>query len=189
MFQELYIANRQTDTAKFGGLFDNIIKAINTGVAGAQAGGNLWNQIQGLFGGGGSSAGAPARGLEAITQRTGEIIAGLRQLQASIGQIPYEQIYQSAQQLVSALSNPSVIYQAKKGKDAKVLADAKTQANQILQQIAASSGSVGGNVVNQAGQVITSGGGAITGGLDFLGNNPLIYVVGGGLIAYLLLRK
>lgn len=186
MYDQAFIANRQP--AKVGGWLDDLIKTIGQGVNVASGGISVWQQISQQFGGGGGGSGQ-ARGLQAITQRTNEILAAMESLKSQIGQRPYQEITSAAQQAVAALSNHSVIYQAKKDKDAEVLANAKRRANQILQEIVAIAGSVTGNIQNQTGQIITSGGGAVTGGLDFLGNNPILYVAGGALIAYLLFKK
>lgn len=193
MFSEGFIVNSDRGTvqaAKFGGWLDSIIKSIGTGVQVATGGVSLWQQIQGQLGGGSSSGGSqPAKGLQQITQRTNEILQMLDTLLAQIGNQPYEQIYQQARQLVSALSNPQIIYQAQRGEDAAVLQRAKTVANQKLQQIAAAAGGVTGNITDQTGQIITSGGNAITSGFDTLANNPFLYIAGGGFLMYLLLRR
>ena len=166
MFTNAYIVDHQRDAAKFG-----FIGAIISAAA---------SIIPGLFGGGGGIPGQ-AKGLAAITNATNQILSALENLRAQVGQGNYQQLLAEAQRLTAALSDHSVIYQAQKGKDAAVLQNAKTRANQILQEIATAGAQVSptGTVVNQAGQVVAAGG---TFTQNLLADKTLVYA-GVGLAA------
>lgn len=115
--------------------------------------------IGALQGGGGSGAsGSPAKGLAAITSFCEQVIAGLKQILQAAPQVPQDQALQSANQLAALLSDGSQVYQAKKGKDAEVLANAKNEARNLIAQITAKySNSVAVIDVTSGGQVVNAG--------------------------------
>lgn len=194
MFTESYIVNDyDNDAAKFSGIFDDILKGVNAGLG-------VFKSVGGLFGiGGGSSSqgcSGQAKGLNAIQTCSTQLLAAMDALGAQVGQQPYEQIISQAQALVNALSNPQFFYQAQRGRDAEVLANAKTQAQQKLQQIIALANAAAQNPirtgVGQAGQVVSSGGNVVTSGFDSLSEilNDKIVIYGAlGLVAYLLVQR
>ena len=168
------------ETAKFSGWLDSLI----------QAGTVIGMQVLGGGGGGasGGGGGQPARGLAAIRAATSQIIQALEALRSQIGQGNYQEIIAQAQALTSALSNPSIIYQAQRGEDAAVLEAAKTRANQILQEMATLGASVSAvqTGANQAGQVIAAGG-TLT--QQLLADKTLIYMGFGFVALYFLIKK
>ena len=167
MFEQAYYINNQPQPVKFSGLFDNIIQGINTGL-------NVFNATlqSGLLGGGAGGSGGgcstPAKGLTCITQAVNTVLSQLDQLAAQVGQQPYQQIVDAANQLAGVLSNSQYVYQAKSGKDAAALAKGKTDAQTKARMIVEAAGQVSGITAagNQAGQVITSGGNVLSTGAD-----------------------
>lgn len=115
--------------AQFSGIFDTIIGGVAT----------VLPFIRGSNSGTGSGT---ARGLEAITQATNQILGALDKLISDASAVqPNErsniagQVMSQAQQLVNALSDPAIIYQAKRGDDAMVLNNAKNTARAKLAQL------------------------------------------------------
>lgn len=170
MFIETYAANTNNDAAKFGVPFAAFVPLIQQGVG----------AIMSLFGGGSSIPGQ-AKGLAAITSATQQIISAMQALKNQVGQGNFQELYNQAQQYAAMLSDHNKIYQAKKGNDAAVLSQAKQQANQILQEMAALGQQVNPvqTGVNQAGQVISAGG---TFTQRLLADNTILYI-GAGLLA------
>lgn len=138
--------------------------------------------LPGLFGGGGSSAGGPARGLAAITAACQQALQSLNQLvtAATSGQMPLAQAISEAERIAAALSNPQYIYQAQRGNDAAVLNDAKAQAQTIIGRLRSLAAPItppatGGSVGSQ-----TSGPG-LPGGSAAVNPSPVNGSTGGGL--------
>jgi predicted extracellular nuclease len=173
---------------KLSGLLDSIIKA----------GSSLAPQVLQMFGGGNSSAaGGQAKGLAAISAFCNQVIAGLNQILASAPNIPQTDAISGANQLVATLSNSSLVYQAKNGKDGAALAKAKTDAAAIVAQIAAKYTAVapvtvtdvtGGQLVTSTQTATVTGAGVASG--EFVAGVPNIVLIGGaGVVLLLLLKK
>lgn len=168
--------------------------------------GDVWNAVGAvgasavqllpqLFGGGGSSAGGPARGLAAIQAVVQQAISSLTQLlqQAQSGQIAPAAAVSEAQRIAGALSNPQYVYQAQRGNDAAALNQGKQQAAAIVAQIQALAGnttasgttspvttSAGGTAANTPASAPASSG--------FAADNSTLLLLGGGLALILLLK-
>jgi hypothetical protein len=192
MFTESYaVIQAQNDNAKFSGLFDNIIQGINAGL-------KVFSAIGGV---GGSSTGggcgiSQAKGSTQIQQCSTQVLAAMDALLAQVGQQPYQQIIDTAQQLAASLSNSTYFYQAQRGDDAAILANAKSAAQQKLQQIIAAANAASHNPVStatgQGGQIISSGGNTITTGLDTVSglfNSPLVIYGALAVGAFILVKK
>lgn len=192
-YQDYYIIEKEN--AKFSGIFDTILQGVQAGISALPA-------IAGLFGGGGSGSSGnqgcngQAKGLNAIRRCSAMLLSALDALLAQVGQQPYQAIIDSANKLVNALSDPTYFYQAQRGDDARVLNDAKAQAQQKLQQIIAAANQAANNptgtAIGQAGQVISSGGNVATSGLDSIAdlfNEPIVLYGTLGLLGYLLIIK
>lgn len=95
-----------------------------------------------LFGGGGSAAGGPARGLAAINAFGSQAIQTLNQILSQLNgrQLSPADAITNAERIVAALSNPAMVYQAQRGNDADALRNFKAQANAILERIRAAAG-------------------------------------------------
>lgn len=169
---------------KLSGLFDSL---LNFGAAVAP---HVIGATQGSGGGGAS----PAKGLAAITSFCQQVISGLQQILQAAPNIPQDAAIASANQLLAVLSDGSQVYQAKKGKDAEVLANAKTEARNIISQIAAKYSNAatvidvtsGGAIVN-AGTVTAGGAVSQVGGSEIVAGVPNLVLVGGGVAVVLLL--
>lgn len=164
-------------TAKVGGILDTVIGGSF----------NLAPQLINLFGGGTSSSSAQAKGLKEITAQSNQVLALLDSINAQIGQANFQQLYAQATQLVASLSDPTFFFQAKKGKDAAVLQNAKISANQKLQAIAAKAAQInaGDAISNQAGQVTVAGGTFLQ---NLLNDKTTIYLIAGIALVVLLRR-
>lgn len=191
MNSEAYITQyHEANNAKLGNIFNQIMQGIDAGL-----------RIFGSLGGGGGSGSGggcsgQARGLRAIQTCSAQVLAAIDALAAQVGQQPYQQLIDQANQLVAVLSDPQYFYQAQRGDDAAALANAKSQAQQKLQQLIALANQAAqnpiGTGVGQAGQVISSGGNVVTSGFDSLSevlNDPIVIYGGLGLIAYMLINK
>jgi len=176
-----------------GGLGDWWNAVGQIGAAGVQL-------LPSLLGGGGGSAGGPARGLAAIQAAVDQALGSLRTLlsQARSGQMPVAQALAEAQRIAGALSNGQYVYQAQRGNDAEALRNGKTQAAAIVAQIQAlgSGLPVGGQAGTQPPVSVPAGGNTVGtppassvpsagSGID---SNTLL-IVGGGLAVLLLLRS
>jgi hypothetical protein len=180
--------NPQHRTAGFSGIFDDIIKGVQAGLQVFQT-----VSASGAAGGagGGNNCAGQAKGTAQITACASAIIAALNALIAQVGQQPYQTLINQANTLVAALSNPAYFYQAKSGSDAAALNNAKTQAQQKLQELIAAANTAANNpigtAIGQTGQVISSGGNTVTTGLDSissaLGWVETHPVTGGAIIA------
>lgn len=170
--------------------------------------GDAWNAVgaigasavqllPGLFSGGGSSAGGPARGLAAIRAAVDQALSSLNQILQQVrgGQMAAAAGASEAQRIAAALSNPQYVYQAQRGDDAAALNQGKQQAAAIVAQIQALAGNttpIGGGV-NTGGvsPVDTAAGGSAqapaasaAGGID----TSTLLLLGGGLALILLLK-
>lgn len=172
-----------------GGLGDvwNAVGAI--GAAGVQL-------LPGLLGGGGSSAGGPARGLAAIQAAVQQALSSLQTLlgQARNGQAA--NVLPEAQRIAAALSNPAYVYQAQRGADAEALRNGKAQAAAIVAQIQSLASAVpvlpptstppvslaGGNATGNSPAVTPGGSGSSI-------NNSTLLIVGMGLVALFVMRS
>lgn len=119
------------DTAKFSGLFDTIINAATA-------------VLPFIRGSGGSSTQGQAKGLAAIRAYVQNLLQGLEQIKTQVAALSLTQRQQVAQQIaaqvneiVSTLTNPQYVYQAKKGDDAKALQDGIRLATLKAQEIGA----------------------------------------------------
>lgn len=170
---------------KLSGLFDSLLNF------GAQLAPTIIGATQG---GGGSGAGTPAKGLAAITSFCERAIAGLKEILQAAPNIPQDQALSSANQLLAVLSDGSQVYQAKRGKDAEVLANAKAEARDIIAQIGAKYSNAatvidvtsGGTIVN-AGTVTAGGAVSQVGSGEIVAGVPNLVLVGGGVVVVLLL--
>lgn len=184
-----------SDNPQFSGLFDSILRGVQTGL-------NVFQQLGGasIFGSGGSGAtgcgAGQARGLQAIQSCSQQVLAAMDALLNQVGQQPYQQIIDAANALAASLSNPQYFYQAQHGDDAAALNNAKQAAQQKLQQIIAAANAAANNpsgtIVGQTGQVISSGGNTITTGLDSVSgllNSPLVMYAAVGTLLYILIKR
>ncbi len=141
-----------------------------------------------LFGGGGGGANGQAKGLQAITAFGQQAIQTLGQIlqQLQGGQLSPSDAISNAQRIVSALSDPAYVYQAKRGKDAEALAGFKQQAGQMMSQIQAAASAVTVDpktgMPNAASPAQSSG---MLGGID----TGMLLMLGGGLALLLLLTR
>ena len=141
-----------------------------------------------------SSGSGQAKGLAAITQFCNEVLGLLDQLAQMVaaGQAPPDAA-NIAEQLVAALSDSKRVYQAKNGKDAQVLKDAKTAARQkadqikaMLSQIQPTPGTTPTNPTNPTNPNLPSlPGGTTSGGLD----SSTLALIGIGAIGIILFLK
>ena len=169
--------------------------------------GDVWNAvgaigasavqlIPGLFGGGSSSAGGPARGLAAIQAAVDQALSSLNQLLAAVrsGQMAPGQAVSEAQRIAGALSNPQYVYQAQRGNDAAALNAGKQQAAAIVAQIQAfagnttASGTTSPVTVPAGGTVANLPASAPTSNSGFAADNSTLLILGGGLALLLLLK-
>lgn len=145
-------------------------------------GGSLLGPLMGLF--------APCKGqnvacgLEGITAAVNTVKQKLGEIKAAIsgGQVPAEalgQVVQQAEQFANALSDPSMVWQAKKGKDAAALAQGKTDAAALVAEIKTAASAAAQNSSQSAGL-----GGAL-GGIS----PTTLLLIGGGVFAVMMLRK
>ena len=147
-----------------------------------------------LFGGGGSAAGGPARGLAAINAFGQQAIQTLNQILTQLNnrQLSPADAIANAERITAALSDPRMVYQAQRGDDADALRAFKSQAAAILERIRSVSGISPADPA-AVGTPITSGGSTTAVGQampDGLSISPtVLLVVGGGLVALLLLKR
>lgn len=125
-----------------------------------------------------------ACGLEGITAAVNTVKQKLGEIKSAIaaGQVPPEQIgaaVQQAEALANALSDPSMVWQAKKGDDAAALAKGKTDAAVLVNEIKAAATAAAQNASQSAGL-----GGAL-GGIS----PTTLLLIGGGIFAVMMLRK
>lgn len=144
------------------------------------------------------SGNKPAKGSAQIQAYVNQVLSALdnviNQLQgvsASERQSLAQQVLSQAQAVVSSLSNPAVVYQAKRGEDAQILATGKTQAQNKLQQLTAM---LQGQGSTTATPVVTTN--PVTGQQQVQyvqgatqADNSLLYAGIGVLALVLLLRK
>lgn len=177
------------DSPKFSGWFDDIIKVASS----------VTPIILGGIGGGGAGGGQ-AKGLAAITAFCQRVLGALDQAQAEVAAMPVnqrtaaaQQIAQGVSQLVASLSDSAQVYQAKKGRDAEVLAKAKVDADAKARAIIAmlNAGGGGGGISvttgGSAGQPSASGG--VSGGVSGGGDNTLLYLALGVMGILLITRR
>lgn len=162
---------QHTNNPKVSGLFEDILKGV---------------QVALPFIKGKSST--QAKGLRQITAFTQKVIAGLNQIRSQLAQMQ-----QQAAQLVAALSDQRQVYQAKRGRDAEVLRNAKTQANQIYAQINAllQQQDTNGTTTNkQIPQIVTQPDGSQTiVYVDEPSDKTWLYIGGGVLLLFLFLKQ
>jgi hypothetical protein len=177
---------------KLGGFLDSLLNF----------GGQVAPSVIGALQGGGSGGtGSPAKGLAAITSFCQKVTDGLKQILQAAPNIPQDQAIASANQLAALLSDGSQVYQAKRGKDAEVLANAKTEARNIISQINAKYSNAatvidvtsGGTVVN-TGAVVSGGNNAAAvsaGGGEIVAGVPNLVLVGGAaaILVLFLIKK
>lgn len=194
MTYDYYYYTLHEDNARYGSLFDDVLRGVQVALP------FLGKIFNGGSGSGGNSCAGQARGLQAITACSAQLLQALDAIQAQILQPnltqPYQQFIDQANILVQTLSNSQYFYQAQHGDDAAALANAKTQANAKLQRIIQTANAAAqnpiGTGIGQGGQIIGSGGNAITTGLDSVSrllSDPIVLYGGLGLLAYSLLRK
>jgi hypothetical protein len=123
-----------------------------------------------------------ACGLEGITAAVNTVLQKLTEIKSTIagGQVPADklgQVVQQAEQLANALSDPSMVWQAKKGLDAAKLAEGKQQAAALVSEIKAAASAVAQNPANASG-----------GSLGGISTTTLL-LVGGGIAALMFLKK
>ena len=130
----------------------------------------IFQSIMGLFGGGRK---AQFQGLAEIQNAGNQAVQSMQQILAGLqsGQMAPAQANSEAQKIVAQFNDPSIVYPAKKGKDAEARNQFMSQLNSLLQQIQAKAASM-----PAAG---ASGG---------LSGSSLI-LLGGGLLAFMMLKK
>jgi len=171
---------------KIGGWLDSIL-------------GNLDKIIgvgSGLLGSGGGGSSGQAKGLAAITAFVNQALSALNQVKGTIATAQvaiYPQILSTARQIEASLSDSSKVYQAKNGQDAAILANGKTQARALVQQI--ESMLVPATVPNNATNTTPTGTGTdiLGGSVNVAGveidTQTLVLAIGGGFLALMLFNR
>ncbi len=125
-----------------------------------------------------------ACGLQGITSFGNQAIQTLQQILQMVSSNPPmvspQEAISNAQRIAAALSDGTVVYQAKKGKDAAALTQFKSQAAQLVQQITAAATAKQAQLQQQAASPLGGSGGGIT---------STAFMIGGGLMLLLLLRR
>lgn len=153
--------------------------------------------LPGLLGGGGSSAGGPARGLAAIQAAVQQALSSLQSLLAQAQQGNAANVLAEARRIEAALSNPQYVYQAQRGADAEALRNGKAQAAAIVAQIQSLASSVPASPTQTGGlpPVMSSGGSVGNPNASAPGvsgsaiDNSTLLIVGMGLVALFVLRS
>jgi myo-inositol-1-phosphate synthase len=145
-------------------------------------------------------SGGVAKGLAGINAFGGQVMAEFDKLAGMVGQAGKREIDAEADKLVSHLSNPAMVYQAQKGKDAAALADFKQKAAAAAAQIKAATAAFETQraTQQQQQQPTTTTGGAVS--YQTLSNgqvvavpaqtdNTILYALGGAIILILLWKN
>lgn len=101
------------------------------------------------------SAGGVVKGLAAITQYIAQVLAQLDEIKIQLPNLPPSQAVETAVKIAAQLSDSSIVYQPKKGKDAAALASGKTQAANKVEEIKQLAATV--NIENNKNTVKESG--------------------------------
>jgi hypothetical protein len=156
------------------------------GIVGAliAAGPSIFSTVAGLFGGGRK---AQCQGLQEIQNCGQQAVQAMNQLLASVtaGAIDPQQAVNEASRIVTQFNDPSIVYPAKKGKDATARQQFIEQLAGLQQQV--QQAAAARTAANQQSLQSSSGGG-VFGGLGGISGSTLV-VVGGGLLAVLLLTR
>lgn len=130
-----------------------------------------------------------ACGLQGITSFGNQAIQTLQQikgmLQTNPPQVSPQDAISNSQRIAAALSDGTVVYQAKKGKDAAALVQFKSQANALVAEITALGAEVTA-ALNAQAEAKAAASASPLGSLSSI--NPLL-LVGGGIVAIMLLKK
>lgn len=164
-------------------MFENSDDGLGWVGAAIGAGSSLLPMITGLFSGCKPGQACGLAGINGFGQQAISTLDQIAQM-LQMRMIAPAQAMSEANRVANSLSDSSLVYQAKKGKDAAALAGFKQQAAAKVQQITALAG--------QRQQAITSGGSAgPAGGLGVIsgGGSSLLLLGGLGLVALLALRK
>lgn len=136
----------------------------------------IFSSIASLFGGGRK---AQFQGLAEIQQAGQQAVGAMEQIKAALasGQMSPQQAVAEAQKIVQQFNDPSIVYPAKKGKDADARNNFIAQLGQLAQQIQAAAAAM--PAANAA-----SGGDSIAG----ISTNTLL-LIAGGIAAVMLLKQ
>ncbi|MDI1241215.1 MAG: hypothetical protein PSX80_04765 [bacterium] len=136
----------------------------------------IFQSILGLFGGGRK---AQFQGLAEINTAGQQATQAMDQIKAALasGQMSPGQAVSEAQKIVQSFNDPKIVYPASKGQDAAARTQFIAALNSALQQIQALAAAAPTKASGAAGDVL--------GGIS---TNTLL-VVGGGLLAVLMLKK
>jgi hypothetical protein len=144
-------------------------------------GSSLFGPIMGLF--------APCKGqnvacgLEGITAAVNTVLQKMGEIKAALagGQVPAEQIgaaVAQAEKFANALSDPSMVWQAQKGKDAAKLNEGKQQAAALLNEIKTVAASAAQNAQSSLG-----------GSLGGMSTNTLLLAGAGLAVVFFMTRR
>jgi hypothetical protein len=124
-----------------------------------------------------------ACGLQGITSFGNNAISTLQQILQMVTSNPPmvspQDAISNAQRIASALGDGTIIYQAKKGKDAAALAQFKTQANALVQEITAAATQAQAALQAKAAPV-SMGGTSV---------NPTVLMLGGAAVLLMVLKR
>lgn len=149
------------------------------GIIGALIGAapGIFSSIAGLFGGGRK---AQCQGLAEIQACGQQAVAAMNQLLQGVtsGQIAPDQAISEASRIVSQFNDPSVVYPAKKGKDAEARNQFISQLQTLQQQIQQAAASVAAATKTNVQQTTS-----------VTGTSGSLLLIGGGVLAAILLLR